>query len=206
MAVGGKTRQSTSIKSFAFVRHPSTPRCRLADAAINAKKHLDAFAIGELARVRGSEGEEVVDAVVDSWEVEGERMGFKGLKVVQCLDGEESGGSNGQFRELLEEGRAIFVEGKISFLIEEGFEIAGEAFRKALVHGEGVLRGTGVHAIGVGGFNGRERNRMVVREEVEVEIVEDAVGGGGVPFGFMGTFLERGEERGELEDRAIPRR
>jgi hypothetical protein len=91
-------------------------------------------------------------------------------------------------------------------LIKKGLEIAGEAFRKTLVHGERVLRGARVHTIGVGGFNDGKGNRVVVREEVEVEVVEDAVGSGSVPFGFMGTFLERGEERWEFKDRTIPSR
>ena len=203
LGVGG-ARKGAAVKGFAFVSDPSAPRERLADATVNADDDLHTFGIGDLAGACSGESEEAGDAAVDGRKVEAEIGGFEVMKVVEGGKREDAGGGNGEFRHHLEESRTVLVGWEVGVLVEDDLEVAFEAGGEALKHGKRILFRASIGPECEGGGDVEDVDGVVFGEEIMGGEVENAVRGWGIPFCFVGSFLEGGEERRELKDRTVP--
>ena len=83
----GRSREVTVVEVFVTIVNPGVPRGWLADTAVDAEEHLDAFVVGEDARASRGQGEEVVEAGIEGRYVEFVIGGFQRADLVEGLGG-----------------------------------------------------------------------------------------------------------------------
>ena len=189
------------LDALSFQADPRRPGFRLLDLRVNHEHVMEPALVGNVA----SEDEKVEQVLVDRRDVElpGERV--VRVEAVGAIHGEADRRWHRVSREGEEKANSVFVSGDVAVLLkDQSEEVTFEGLLACLVHGSSVLNSTGVDACDCCGIYLNLGEAMIVVENVHAVNDHDVGCAGPVPADFPSLKSQRGHERREGVDRAVP--